>query len=116
MRVENSSNFCQDDRLALSLMRDFIVKQTQHRNALEAVSESHDGLDKMLLNQVERESGNRVRNYAPLTIEKSQNEREKDSNINPKNIWKNPYFSNAKPKSQTKEDGEAKPEEPSVQG
>jgi len=47
-----------------------------------------------MLNQVERENGYRVRNYAELTMEKSRNEKEKDANFNPKNIWRNPYFSN----------------------
>ena len=36
-------NFSATDRCALLLMKDFIVKQTQHRLALEAVSESNEG-------------------------------------------------------------------------
>ena len=101
IRLDNSTHFSADDRTALLLMKDFIIKQTQHRLALAAVSESNEGTDKMMLNQVERENGYRVRNYAALTIEKSQNEKEKDANFNPKNIWRNPYFSNQRPIKKT---------------
>ena len=47
-------------------------------------------MDRILLNQVERERGRKgIRNVAALKIEKSKNENEKA-----RNIWKTPYFTN----------------------
>ena len=90
IRLDNSTQFSESDRAALLLMKDFIVRQTQHRLALEAVSETDDGIDRILLNQVERERGRKgIRNVAALKIEKSKNENEKA-----RNVWKTPYFTN----------------------
>jgi hypothetical protein len=52
----------------------------------------------MMLNTVEREIGARVRNYAKLMVDLSKNEKEKDSNLTTKSIWRSAYFPGQKTK------------------